>query len=114
MDSDGYLDAFVSNSDANKVWINNGSGIFTDSGQALGNSYSHNADFGDLDGDGDLDAFVANFAGIPDKIWLNNGKGIFTDSGQSLGNSSSLDVDLGDFDGDGDLDAFVVGDYRKI
>ncbi|PKB73307.1 MAG: hypothetical protein BZY75_02565 [SAR202 cluster bacterium Io17-Chloro-G7] len=48
-------------------------GIFVDSGQPLGNSPSTNADLGDLLGDGDLDAFVANGTGAnkPNKVWLN-------------------------------------------
>ncbi len=36
------------------------SGHFSDSGQALGNHESWSVSLGDLDGDGDLDAFVAN------------------------------------------------------
>ena len=114
LDGDGDIDAFVSNSDSNKVWVNNGSGTFTDSGQSLGDSYSHNADLGDLDGDGDIDAFVANYISGPNKVWVNNGSGVFTDSGQSLGDSSSIDVDLGDLDGDGDLDAFVANAASKV
>ncbi|MDH4138491.1 MAG: VCBS repeat-containing protein, partial [Anaerolineae bacterium] len=58
------------------------------------------------DGDGDLDAFVANRAGV-NKVWLNNGTGIFTET-QSLGSADSLGVALGDVDSDGDLDAFVA------
>ena len=63
---------------------------------------------GDLDGDGDLDAFVTN-SGQADRIWLNGGAGNFTDSGQTLSSGPSSDVALGDVDGDGDLDA-LVGD----
>jgi hypothetical protein len=63
---------------------------------------------GDLDQDGDLDAFVTNDLVQGNKVWLNDSHGIFTDSGQSLGNSSSQAVSLGDVDGDGDLDAFVT------
>ena len=61
-------------------------GIFIDSGQPLGSSTSDNVDLGDLDGDGDLVAFVVNgtSSGQPNKVWLNDGSGNFTDSGQSL------------------------------
>ena len=33
---------------------------------------------GDLDGDGDLDALVANFGGEAETVWLNDGLGNFT------------------------------------
>jgi hypothetical protein len=111
LDGDGDLDAFVANGPANKVWLNDGSGNFTDSGQNLGISYpySYGVSLGDLDGDGDLDAFVANYVQPQaNKVWTNDGSGNFTDSGQNLGSEDSYDVSLGDLDGDGDLDAFVA------
>ena len=89
--------------------------ISSDSGQTLGNSGSHGVALRDVDGDGDLDAFVTNF-GQPNKVWRNNG-GNFTDSGQNLGSSYSTDAALGDVDGDGDLDAFVansLGQANKV
>ncbi|AKG53595.1 hypothetical protein DGWBC_0932 [Dehalogenimonas sp. WBC-2] len=106
LNNDGFIDAFIANSGANQVYLNDGNGSFSDSGQSLGDSVSNGVSLGDLDGDGDLDAFVAN--GDANKVWLNNGAGIFADSGQVLGNTESLDVALGDLDGDGDLDAFIA------
>jgi uncharacterized repeat protein (TIGR01451 family) len=115
VDGDGDLDAFVANSDypygqANTMWLNDGTGIFTDSGQSLGNGVSFGVALGDLDGDGDLDAFVANaqwLTGQANEVWLNDGAGVFTQT-QSLGGEESFGVALGDVDGDGDLDAFVA------
>ena len=113
VDGDSDLDAFVATSfsqvgpPANRVWLNDGSGGFTDSGQALGSSSSYGVALGDVDGDGDLDAFVGNSENQPNRVWLNDGLGEFTDSGQALGGSRSQGAALGDVDGDGDLDAFV-------
>jgi hypothetical protein len=57
-----------------------GGGTFTDSGQALGNGDSEDVALGDVDGDGDLDAVVAN-SGQHNRVWRNDGSGTFTDSG---------------------------------
>jgi hypothetical protein len=110
---DGWLDAFVANSShagksdpANRVYLNDGDGHLRDSGQALGDTYSLSVAVGDLDLDGDLDAFVGNWG--PDRIWLNDGRGRFQELPQPLGTQGGMDVALGDLDGDGDLDAFVA------
>ena len=121
LDGDGDLDAYVANSDqANRVWTNQGGdqggtpGTYADSGQALGNSRSVGVALGDLDGDGDLDAWVANRNTQANRVWINQGgdqggtPGTYAYSGQALGNSNSRDVALGDLDGDGDLDAWVA------
>jgi hypothetical protein len=83
LDGDGDLDAFMTNtgdSDAgsgNTVWLNDGNGTFFDSGLRLGHAYSLGIALGDLDGDGDLDAFVANAyfsspsVDLSNRVWLN-------------------------------------------
>ncbi|MFN8422414.1 MAG: FG-GAP-like repeat-containing protein [Anaerolineae bacterium] len=114
----GHLDAGGAlTPQPDEVWLNNGAGIFSDSGQRLGNDPGRAVALGDLDGDGDLDAFVANGAdpnatppGRPNKVWRNNGSGRYSDTGQRLGASDSAAVALGDVDGDGDADAVVGND----
>ena len=118
MDVDGDLDAWVANlanppsvtGEADRVWLNNGTGVYIDSGQMLGNFFSRDVSLGDVDGDGDLDAWVAiaDSGGQPNRVWLNDGNGNYSGSGQALGNSQSFDASLGDVDGDGDLDAWVA------
>ncbi len=118
LDGDGDLDAWFgrgtdSPDHVDRVYLNDGTGNFTDSGQRLNTVSTGDVQLGDLDGDGDLDAYLANGNGrggnIPDRVWFNDGTGKFTDSGQRLGRSVSLSVELGDVDDDGDLDAVVTG-----
>jgi hypothetical protein len=125
VDGDGDLDAFmaIASGDPNEVWLNAGGvqggtlGTFSDSGQRLPGPLAHSVSLGDLDGDGDMDAFVAHgdpWRGSSDTVWLNDGgvqggtPGTFTDSGLRLGELASYAVGLGDLDNDGDLDAFVA------
>ena len=108
-------DGFVERGDgAHGVWFNDGQGNFRDSGETIGGPSSSSVALGDLDGDGDLDAFEGNSAPhqsthVPaGGVWLNDGHGAFADSGQRLGNFRTTAVELGDLDNDGDLDALVA------
>jgi hypothetical protein len=112
LDGDGDVDAVFSNMGENDctVWLNNGSGYLTDSGQRL-TQWGHGVGVGDLDGDGDLDAFVtcASYS-HRSRVYFNDGEAGFTDSGQDLGDTdtSGNGVVLLDIDTDGDLDVVVV------
>lgn len=65
--------------------------------------------FFDLEGDGDLDLFVANYG--RDQLYENDGAGGFTEVGQErglVGERWSAGVCAGDTDGDGDLELYVT------
>ncbi len=77
--------------------------LFIENGQFIHRS-GRSLDLGDVDSDGDLDAFIAGGT----FVMLNDGGGKFYYSGQSLEGTDGEDVALRDLDRDGDLDAFVV------
>ena len=120
LDGDGDLDAVVANAwdEAETVWVNDGAGGFTAHpttpafGAGLGSSVD--VALGDLDGDGDLDAVVANLVDAPETVWVNDGAGNLTPhpTSPTFGTGDSLDVALGDLDGDGDLDAVIANAAR--
>jgi hypothetical protein len=53
------------------VWTNDGNGTFTNTQTLDGGLNSSGVALGDVDGDGDLDAFVANYNSQPNIVWLN-------------------------------------------
>ena len=116
-DNDGDLDALVLNgfrdtgSQPSRVFWNDGRGQFTDSGTLFNETMGADLALGDLDGDGDPDAVIANMD-RPNEVWLYD-QGRFIDSGLRLGQSSDMSSMpmLGDLDGDGDLD-IVFGRFN--
>ncbi|WP_193213114.1 FG-GAP repeat domain-containing protein [Luteolibacter marinus] len=111
VNNDTHPDIALAINGPNKIWLNNGSGIFTESPTALGSGTTFDIAFADLDGDTDLDAYLADGFNPPfeddNEVWFNDGAGNFSNGGQSLGDNYSFCVVLGDVDGDGDADAVV-------
>jgi FG-GAP-like repeat len=124
VDGDGDLDLFkAEGTDSiagrpNQLLMNTGDGHFVDESAtrlppAVANSTK--ADFGDVDGDGDLDAIVANVGG--EQLLVNDGSGFFADASLArlppplfILNDISADARFVDVDGDGDLDIVVANE----
>jgi len=111
LDGDADLDAvcIAPVTEAGRVFLNDGSAVFTRTEQVLGDSAPRALAIGDVDADGDIDAVMVQWWGgirtAPNLVWLNDGKGAFT-AGGNLGDEGT-DIALGDVDGDSDLDAMV-------
>ncbi|MDM8519959.1 FG-GAP-like repeat-containing protein [Anaerolineales bacterium HSG6] len=116
LDGDKDLDVFIGHNSSwtdRDVWLNNGTGIFSNTGQYLNDGDTCGATSGDIDGDGDIDVIVANPWSRHDIVFLNDGTGQFSDSGQEMSNISNCSIKLADMDNDGDLDAITVGNTDK-
>ncbi|MEG3926335.1 FG-GAP-like repeat-containing protein [Microcoleus sp. T3_D1] len=132
INNDGDLDAFVGDYDSNTYYFQNTGTASSPSFAApqtnpfgltrVGSYYSSPA-FADLDGDGDLDAFVGEYSTGSIYYFQNTG----TASSPSfaarqtnpfglttLGNNNLSQPTFADLDGDGDLDAFVGNNIGNI
>ena len=143
--NDGYPDIYLNNFGPNILYRNNGDGTFVDvtreAGVEAGNRVGAGASFLDIDGDGNLDLFAANYVdfsykdhqtsimnGFPSYVgplnypptanvlFHNNGDGTFTDVSVASGIASLLGSGMGlicaDFDNDSDTDIIVGNDLR--
>ncbi|MCI0340459.1 MAG: VCBS repeat-containing protein [Planctomycetales bacterium] len=114
VDADGDLDLLFANRGVqNRLYLNNGSGLFTDATAArLPTDTDPTVDIasGDVDGDLDRDLVMGN-DGAQCRLYLNNGSGVFTDAtGTRLPTlvAPTRDVALVDVNGDGDRDLLLA------
>ena len=132
VDGDGDLDlyfanvAFVAGADPqDRLLLNDGRGFFSDvTADRIGRETAHtpDADFVDVDRDGDLDLVVASFRDT--RAWrvsLNDGAGFFKEATGSVLpaglDGEGVDVEAADFNGDGRVDLYLcsyVGRDRLI
>ncbi len=122
LDNDGDLDIVWANggnysspgpNQLARIFINNGSGVFTDESLARGaaSGVFRGVELGDIDRDGDLDMILASdFNRLP-ALLVNNGAGVFTDVTATQLPQNTLGSTRGQFadlDNDGDLDLYLT------
>jgi enediyne biosynthesis protein E4 len=143
-DNDGDQDLYLNNFGPNVLYRNNGNGTFTDvtteAGVGCGDKVGAGTSFLDMEGDGDLDLYAANYVDfnyenhvvrmigphqfhpgpadynpVPDNLFRNNGDGTFTDVSNISGIGSVAGTGMGmvclDYDDDRDTDVFICNDH---
>ena len=126
INNDGWLDVFICNDvGLSKIYINQGDGQLIEQNDYINmvtavpsdNSGNYSSEWTDIDGDGDLDMYIAkcriNVTAFDDPRRINvlyiNDNGEFTEQAQKFGIASgaqSWTGNFGDIDNDGDLDLF--------
>lgn len=116
VNNDGNLDVFVADympSRFNNVYLGDGLGGFRQIQSAISQEAlpSMQGVWGDYDGDGLQDLFVANTWGNDNSLFHNDGNGNFskiTTGTIATSGGSSLSAAWADYDNDGDLDLYVA------
>ncbi|MBI4577858.1 MAG: VCBS repeat-containing protein [Planctomycetes bacterium] len=118
LDGDGDPEIYVAvRGGRDRLLMNGGGGVYTDEGAtrlpAAADLDSGRVVLADLDGDGDLDVFLAGTLGAPDRLLVNLGGAVFADgSAERLPGGAAAASPAAAFaarlDADGDLDLVVL------
>jgi gliding motility-associated-like protein len=101
-----------------RLYTNDGNGNFTlvNGTPFVGTARKADSDFGDIDGDGDLDVIISGYTGVANsplntpRLYTNDGFGNFTlDTGTNFVNAENGEVIFQDFDNDNDNDLIITG-----
>ena len=118
LDGDGDQDIVLANGrhwpGQNRVFFNNGRGVFTVS-KPLGSesATSYSTELADFDNDGDLDIAVGNDM-APNNLFLNDGSGDFILAGNFGDNyAPTRNLVVADIDQDGDQDILITNRGRE-
>lgn len=113
LDNDGDVDVINASGSVSQyyptlVFLNDGTGHFSQTEQELFSSSLGTIIVGDLNGDGSNDFFLSNF-NAESKVYLNDGNAGFVISSVVIGENETHGRSvLGDFNGDGKLDIFLA------
>lgn len=113
LDNDGDIDIAVTNGNRrfnspSKVLLNNGNGLFTESGQKLPPSIFGRICIGDLNGDKAPDLLITSL-GEANTVWCNDGNGSFTPGDIIIGSNAPFQRPvIKDIDNDGRNDVFIA------
>ncbi len=125
-DADGHVDLFIANDkSSNILYRNDGKGRFSDVTMLAGVGYSlegqalagMGTDFGDYDGDGDLDLVVTNLDFENNSLYRNEGDGLFSDMSFPSGIGAvslsfvGFGADFADLDNDGRQDLAIANGH---
>ena len=146
VDNDGFSDLLVTGYGGLQFWTNQGDGTFRETAKSTGltdSRWSSSAAWGDLNGDGNVDLYVAHyvdwsfannpvcrgssngtpdicpprqFNGVNDVVYFSDGDGHFHDASGEAGlvpGGKGLGVLMADFDQDHDLDIYIANDTEN-